>query len=315
MKKVVLIRPHIHKNELPFQLHLYDEWIKTTEIRHKRSICPTWRWLFHIVRHIWFPKLWENKKEAHIVLVGGGSINWGAWPDYMFYEIIPIIWDCWPVYYKKVYKFIEKYGIKTVVVTSRQTAEVLKERYPEKNVLFITEGIKTSLYKEGNPLSSRKIDLLEFGRPNTNLPSVSLEKYGYSHVKSTKPEAKLFPTDEDLYNALSDSKVTLAFPRCITEPQTARSIETLTQRYWENMLSRVVMVGKAPKDLIDLIGYDPVISINERNIEKQIVEILDNIDSYQKLVDKNLQYALLYSPWGGRIKEMKSFLQSIGYSI
>lgn len=315
MKKVVLIRPHIHKTELPFQLHLYDEWINTTEIRHKRSTCPTWRWLFHIVRHICFPKLWENNKEAHIVLVGGGSINWGAWPDYMFYETIPVIWDCWPIFYDGVFNFIERNKVKTVIVTSKQTAKILKERFPFLKVKVISEGIKTSLYKEGELLVNRKIDLLEYGRPNTNIPTLSMEKYGFFHVKSKKPNEKLFHTDQELYDALSNSKVTFAFPRCMTEPETAQKIETLTQRYWENMLSRTVMVGKAPNELIDLIGYDPVVTINDDNIERQVVELLNNIESYQELVDKNRQTALKYSSWGPRIIEIEKFLVSSGYTI
>ena len=39
---------------------------------------------------------------------------------------------------------------------------------------------------------------------------------------------------------------------------------TLTQRYWECMFSRMVMVGHAPQEFIDFIGYNPVIELNDK---------------------------------------------------
>ena len=53
----------------------------------------------------------------------------------------------------------------------------------------------------------------------------------------------------------------------------AGDIETLTQRYWENMLSRIIMVGHAPKELVDLIGYNPIIEIDKENDKEQIIDI------------------------------------------
>ena len=312
MKKIVIICPHIHKKELSFQLNLYEEWIKTG-VRHKKSNCPAWRWLFHIVRRICFPRLCEISKEAHVVFVGGGSINWGAWPDYMFYEIIPIIWDCWPIYFDKVFRFIEKNKVRTVVVTSRQVAEILKERFSYLNVLAISEGINISFYMEGDLLVNRKIDLLEYGRQNQNIPNLNLSKMGFVHLKSNGRQ--LFPNEQSFIEALSNTKVTLAFPRCVTNPEIAGNIETLTQRYWENMLSRVVMVGKAPSELIDLIGYNPVVDIDPVDSQNQLYSILNNIDSYQELVDKNRQVAIKYSTWMSRIETMSEFFKISNYSI
>ena len=47
----------------------------------------------------------------------------------------------------------------------------------------------------------------------------------------------------------------------IQSPDIAQGVETLTQRYWETMLSRTVIVGHAPKELIDICGYNPVLEL------------------------------------------------------
>ena len=268
MKKIILIRPHIHKKELPFQLYLYDEWIKTG-ISHEKSKCPTWRWLFHLIRHLNIPVIYENKRTAHIVLLGGGSVNWGAWPDSLFYEIIPVIWDCWPIYYDSVFGFIERNVVNTIIVTSKMTANVLKNRFPNKNILAITEGINISLYKKGDLLRNREIDLLEYGRSNKNVVSYDLSSCGFIHLKSSNG-VKLFSDEKKFVDTLANAKVTLAFPRSVTNPEIAGNIETITQRYWENMLSRVVMIGKAPQELIELLGYNPVVEIDLEKSQEQL---------------------------------------------
>ena len=59
---------------------------------------------------------------------------------------------------------------------------------------------------------------------------------------------------------MSKIKIVVSFPQNITNPKKAGDIETLTQRYWESMLSRNIIVGQAPEELIELIGYNPVIN-------------------------------------------------------
>ena len=107
----------------------------------------------------------------------------------------------------------------------------------------------------------------------------------------------------------------MCYPRCDTQPDKAGDIETLTQRYWEAMLSRIVIVGRAPKELTDLIGYNPVIEIGKDNQQNRIIEILDNIDNYQSIVDKNRRTAIDLGGWDLRIKEIQLFLQNNGYKI
>ena len=98
-------------------------------------------------------------------------------------------------------------------------------------------------------------------------------------------------SNEQLYQLMADTKVMVCFPQCDTNPLRGEHIETLTQRYWEAMLSRCLMVGRAPQELIRLIGYNPVIEVDWDNAREQLSYILDHIDNYQELVDKNFEYA------------------------
>ena len=77
------------------------------------------------------------------------------------------------------------------------------------------------------------------------------------------------------------------------------------------MLSRMVMIGRAPKELTDLIGYNPVIDIDPTNLQEQIKNIKDNITAYQPLVDRNRETALRLAPWELRMREVKKWMEKI----
>jgi hypothetical protein len=81
------------------------------------------------------------------------------------------------------------------------------------------------------------------------------------------------------------------------------------------MLSRSVLVGRAPQELVDLIGYNPVITLDRQNAEKQIKDILAHINDYQPFVDKNREIALAMAPWSIRIKKIMNWLTELGYKI
>ena len=182
-----------------------------------------------------------------------------------------------------------------------------------KKILYIPEGVDTSLYSEGKPLKDRKIDVLEFGRTNENVFKCELPA-PFSHVRIGKNQKSMF-SDEQLYQAMGNSKITIALPRSITQPEVAENIETLTQRYWEGMLSRMVMVGHAPQELVDLIGYNPVIEYDKEHVKEQILDLLTHIEDYQALVNKNRETALRIGSWDFRMKQVMDWLKGIGYEV
>ena len=185
---------------------------------------------------------------------------------------------------------------------------------------YCPEAVDTSIYHEGKPLKKRNIDVWEFGRSgnvnvNDNKKNNNNRKFRYV---CTKVNGKFVYTNEQLYEAMGDAKVIIALPRSITQPEVAGDIETLTQRYWENMLSRMVMVGRAPKeliDLIDLIGYNPVIEIDRDNVTKQIKDVLAHIENYQRLVDENRKTALKLGDWTIRMQKVMEWLKELGYEV
>jgi hypothetical protein len=259
------------------------------------------------------PTFHKNEKIAQLRFVEPVSLSFDTFPDYARYEIIPLVWDCWPMYFEKTCHWLIKHHVRTAVFTSSQTADRMKKRFPQMNILAITEGIDTSKYKEGKDLNERSIDLLEFGRRNKKVFNVNLPS-NYKHLYSKNGE-HLFKTEQDLVNGLSDSKITVCFPRCDTQPQKAGDIETLTQRYWEAMLSKIVIVGRAPKELVDLTGYNPVIEIDKDYQEEQIIDIIEHIDNYQNLVNKNRSVAIKFGDWNSRTKQIMDWLYNCNYSI
>jgi hypothetical protein len=202
--------------------------------------------------------------------------------------------------------------VKVAIFTSSITAEAMQQRCPNIKILNVTEGIDTSAYHAGDLLIKRNIDFLEYGSKQRNLLDKPLE--GINHVNSTSIITQMM-TWEDLLNTMADARVTLALPRCDVDKDTTGGVETLTQRFWEGMLSRSVLVGRAPQELVDLIGYNPVITLDRQNAEKQIKDILAHINDYQPLVDKNREIALAMAPWSIRIKKIMSLLTEVGYKI
>lgn len=257
--------------------------------------------------------IYQNKRIAKIVFVSGTHIEPMIFPTAFTNEIIPIIWDCWPYTVNNVVKALKRCKVKMAIFTSSQSAEIIKKYIPTLDVVYMPEAIDTKLYHKGKRLSSRNIDLLEFGRTNRQIHEMLLKANINNHLYSKNGE-KLFEDFNDFAINLANSKIVITLPRCDTHPELAGNIETLTQRYWECMISRNIMLGRAPKELVDLIGYNPVITIDDNSLDKQIKHILDNLSDYQELVDKNYQTALQYGDWQIRIKELSYMLYRKGYN-
>ena len=166
-----------------------------------------------------------------------------------------------------------------------------------------------SVYQKGMLLKDRNIDLLEFGRSNDKvfkadqLKSVFDNKNRNLNHVCTKQNGKFIYTNEQLYQAMGNAKVTIALPRSMTQPEMAGDIETLTQRYWECMFSQMVMVGHAPQELVDFIGYNPIIELRDDiSAEALIRDVLEHVEDYQVLVDKNRETAERIGSWDMRMK-------------
>lgn len=319
-KQIKAVSPYIHPGFLNFKLAPFEAWKRLggdVEESHYPPKC------LHGAAFRWeLPTLWKSKKEARLRFVEPVSLLFDTFPDYARYEVVPMFWDCWPCYFEKTWEWLRRHQVKTAIFSSRQTAEKMQERFSgmnkgwqKINVIWCPEAVDDSVYQKEKLLKDRNIDLLEFGRSNEKvfkadqLESVfDIKNRSLNHV-CTKQNGKFIYTNEQLYEAMGNAKVTIALPRSITQPEIAGDIETLTQRYWECMFSRMVMVGHAPQELIDFIGYNPVIELRDDiSAEDLIREVLEHIEDYQGLVDKNLETAQRLGSWNVRMKWLVGIL-------
>ena len=307
-KTIYAVAPYNHG--INFKMQVYDAWVKMGG-KTMPAHYP-WRVFHKFAFNYELPTFHKNAKIAQLRFVEPVSLSFDTFPDYARYEIIPLIWDCWPVYFEKTCQWFIKHDIKTAIFTSSQTADRMKRRFPQMNILTITEGIDTARYNEGKDLSRRKIDVLEFGRNNGFFKEGFESNIVHLHSDGKK---KMFKSDKEFYSALENSKITVCLPRCDTDSQLAGNIETLTQRYWEAMLSRMVIVGRAPKELVSYIGYDPVVEVNRENAVEQVYEIIRHIEDYQSLVDKNRKIALEMGDWTIRMNLIRHSLTNLKYKI
>ena len=312
MTKIVkAVRPYWYKMNSNFKVAPYLAWMESG------GICidsrPLEKFYEGLSYHLDLPTIAHNKKEARLRFVEAACLRFDTFPDYLFYEIIPVIWDCWPSFWETIEKFFRKHNVKTAFFTSSQTADHFKSVFPTCNIFHLPEGIDTQIYKPGKPLRERSIDYLEYGRCSCIVDSAKLDDS--INVVSSRNELNGLATREDLVNALADSKITIAMTRLDNQPEIAEGIDTLTQRYWECMLSGVILLGRAPLELINFIGYDPTIKIELDNVNMQIKYILSHIENFQDLVDRNRSVALQKGNWSGRIKTIMQQLTLWGYKI
>ena len=303
MTKVVAVRPYINKTGNNFKVKPFNSWVACGGSCMNGVYPPIGiRKVVHSYDLI--PSLWRRKVTS-LCFVQPQTIYYDTFSSVFFYEIIPFIWDCWPCYDDKLCKWIDHHKIKTCIFTSEQTADRIKKRRPFLNILTVTEGIDISAYPKGDLLVKRGIDFYTFGRQpsyvyKTNLHPLIVERDG---------------TDEEFKYRLQHSKVTVNVPRCDVVPEQTGGQETLTQRYWECMLSRNIMIGRAPKELTDLIGYNPLIDIDKEHLENQVKDIIAHIENCQELVDRNRETALRMGSWDIRMKQVMKWLKELGYEV
>lgn len=308
MKKVVAVSPYIHQG-INFKNGAYTAW-ETNGGQVAKPYYP-WRPLHGLAFRWELPSLWINKNEARLRFVQPVSIKFDAFPDYARYEIIPFIWDCWPAYFESTCAWLKRHKVRTAIFTSSQIAKRMQALNPNMNILFVPEGINTDIYPEGNSLHNRNNKLYEIGSGRRCYLKSNYPKE-YERI-SNLPVEGLVKNKQDYIKALCNAKITVTFPRCDLMPEETGGIETLTQRYWESMLTRSVIIGRAPKELIELIGYNPVIDMDKFDPIGQIEDILAHIGDYQSLVDKNRRTALENGSWEKRMIEVAQWLYSCGY--
>ena len=256
-----------------------------------------------------------KKKGIVIVPCRGDDMHYKSLPYYPSYEIVPMLWDAWPAFWPKTFKALKMLNVKLCLCSSRQVAAAIREKLGIQTV-WIPEGIDIKKYNHSiKPLHERSVDVYEMGRIYDKYHAVierliekgAIKSYLGKKTDDARSMARLtFPTAESLIEGMRDIKCITCFPKSMTHPSEAGFIETMTIRYWECMLSGCLITGHAPKELLDVVGYNPVIEADWENAEQQLADILTNIKQYDELIRKNHQTALKHAAWDSRVPQILS---------
>ena len=300
-QSAVLMAPVYNENSVSF----YQQWFSEAwchaggRIHLRRNIIP------HIVCAVLgrsWPGIKVFRRNQRLIVPSSGRIESAAWPALVTHEIVPMLWDLWPQNIAPLVRFAKKHGVRTILCTSSQAVEQLKSQLSGVHIVWIPEGIKVDEYPCGPMLKDRNEDIISYGRKKSDV-------VGKLHVRAERKRLKvlfrngnqhLFSNFEQLIKGLQKSKITICYPKSATDPKNARGTETLTQRYWEAMLTGTLLAGHAPLELIAVCGYNPVIELGDNPCEK-IDEVLSNIADYQKLADRNRNCAEEKAGWDKRM--------------
>lgn len=252
-----------------------------------------------------------RNKEYFVVLMG---MDFNKYYPYAFLNRkrrYIYLFDSWPKNQSTIADFINKYKIDQVFVSASQAVAGLNEKLKNKNsVHWVPEGIETSEYKQCS-YDQKDIDVLNVGRRyelyhEKILPYFidSDKNYLYEKIKGEL----VFPTREEFIDGLSRAKISICVPSNLTHPERAGNIETMTIRYLQSIVSKCLIVGYAPQEMIKLFGYNPVIEIEINDPIKQIDAILTNYDDYIPLIEKNYTNVLKYHTWENRWFQIKEVL-------
>lgn len=245
----------------------------------------------------------------------GQAAEYRFCPLTYFHEIIPWVFDSWPNLRERIAAMLRRNRVKIALFTARQSAEYFKEHLGI-DAIWLPEACNPDLYRPEKPLRDRPTDVLELGRKYDRYHSQitpRLEQLKKSHLYEKIKGQLIFSGAEALTEGFANAKISICFPSSITHPERSGNCETVTLRYFESMASKCLIVGRCPAELIDIMGYNPVIDADLDNAAEQIETILSNIESYQDMADRNYQAVLEKGVWDVRVKQLLAELEKRGY--
>lgn len=264
------------------------------------------RILKRLLHYIYFSKILRifqlSQKRNFIILMGPQFHNCLPYFHTSLNNSI-YLFDAWPKNHHLIFQALDSFPVKNIFVSSSVITEMLQKSDKKCNFIWIPEGIDIDQYKFRNYIN-KDIDVIEIGRKYKKyekMVSVILD----SHRK--KYSFDDFPTRQNFIDGLSRSKISICIPRCINDPENTSGVPTMTIRYLQSIASKCLILGIAPKEMIDLFGYNPVIEIDNNDPQKQIIDILDNFDTYIPLIERNYEHVKQNHTWFHRFQEIKKY--------
>lgn len=221
------------------------------------------------------------------------------------------MYDAWESRFAEIERFVRTCGIDILMLSSKQAADHFSSlQLPRFSAHWVPEAVDCSAYRS-KPMSERSIDVLQLGRKweayhQTIAPG--LLKEGRKYVYETRPGKIIFKDRAQFISGLSDSKISICVPSNITHPERSGAISTMTTRYLQSMASRCLVLGELPHDMQYLFEHEPVIKIDKSDPVGQILHILDNVDEFQPLIERNYRAVVNGHTWQHRADKILSLV-------
>lgn len=308
----------VNISRTPYDQQVYmqsfcEAWIKSGGKHIQQSRFHRYRLVRHFMKMLALTRFTcRNRHRKYIICSRGGHLLKSSLPYHFLGEIIPMLWDCWPAKWEQLEHDLRLMQCRLCFITASDVVGEMSKRLPNIKFVYVPEGVDVNDYQEGSSLCNRPVDVYELGARHNYYHKKLIDSgigERYKLVFSSKPSKGLSVLYDNWYTFTSkipDAKIVISFPLSMRNPYDDGNVDTLTIRYWEAMLSRCVIVGHCPQELANLIGYNPVIEADFFNTGVQLCEILENIEKYQELVNRNRQTALEFSPWINRMEIIRS---------
>jgi glycosyltransferase involved in cell wall biosynthesis len=225
------------------------------------------------------------------------------------------LFDAWPRDHEIIEHFVNFFHIDFVFVSSSGSCEMLRKRIKRSEIHWVPEGINPDEYRQV-PYDQKNIDLLAVGRRFDRYHEKIVDyfrgkqgKYLYEKIKGEI----IFPTRNEFIEGLAHTKISICVPSNITHPERSDNIETMTIRYLQSIISKCLVLGHAPAEMVELFGYNPVIEIDMKQPVEQLLDILNNFNNYQSFIEKNYQEVIKHHTWQHRWEQIKQiYLEGLG---
>lgn len=223
--------------------------------------------------------------------------------------------DAWPRFHYWIFPMLEMFNVKQVFFSSKQVWLDHLNNYPNSKCksMWLPEGIAADAY-QFKPFSQKDIDVLEFGRRYEKyhlLIKDELALHAKQHLYNQNLGGLLFPDKAALVAALADTKIVICIPSDVTHPERAEYISSMTLRYLQAMASKCLIVGLMPSDMHELFDYKPIIEIDMDHAAAQLVEILNNYETYHSLIERNYSEVKKNHQWLNRWQVIKQEILAI----
>jgi len=222
------------------------------------------------------------------------------------------LFDAWEPLYPKIQELLVEYKFDLIFISAKKTAEHFSSVLKNKKVFWTPEGIKVERYYFED-YSNKTIEILQIGRKyqvyHDNLVGFC-EANNLNYLYEKRPGKLIFNSQESFSEALAKTKISICFPSSTTHPERSGTVSTVTQRYYQSMISKCIIVGESPSEMKELFSYDPVIKADLKYPGEQIRDILNNYEDYKPLLESNYKEVCLNHQWSNRAKSINELIIS-----